>query len=80
MRLLTGIGMPKPTGERHGRAILSDTDIDLMRELYESEPRGHKLRAGRYWTLDRLAEKFEISRRQVANIVGYDQRANRFEP
>ncbi len=62
-------------GQAHGRAVLTDDEVDAMRELRDSEL--HLRPAVRYWTLDRLAEKFEISRRQVVNIVGYIQRASR---
>lgn len=62
-------------GQDHGRAVLTDDEVDAMRALRDSEL--HLRPAIRYWTLDRLAEKFEISRRQVVNIVGYIQRASR---
>ena len=62
-------------GQDHGRAVLTDDEVDAMRNLRDSEL--HLPPATRYWTLDRLAEKFEISRRQVVNIVGYIQRASR---
>lgn len=63
---------PRAPGERNGNAQLSDADVELMRELFESEE--HIAKGKRFWTYNRLAEKFEISRRQVANIVGYRQR------
>lgn len=62
-------------GQDHGRAVLTDEEVDHMRNLWDSEQ--HISRHKRYWTMDRLAEKFEISRRQVVNIVGYIQRASR---
>ena len=62
-------------GERNPRAILSDEEVDLMRDLYEADK--DKPRDERYWTIARLMEKFELSRRQVFNIVGYHQRVDR---
>lgn len=62
-------------GQSHGRAVLTDAEVDAIRELWDSEE--HVQPWNHYWTLERLAEKFEISRRQVVNIVGYIQRASR---
>ena len=66
-----GIVMAKPNrpGERNSNAALSNADVDMMRDLYEEDKS--------YWTPKRLAEKFEISKRQVNNIVGYHQRVQR---
>lgn len=60
------------SGESHGMAQLTDDEVELIRELYDAsrfEPK-----AERFWTIKRLAEKFEISRRHVYRIVSYCQR------
>lgn len=67
--------MTRAVGENHGRAVLTDDEVERMRELRESEL--HLRPADRYWTLERLAEKFEISRRQVVNITCYIKRVAR---
>lgn len=59
-------------GELNPRAVLTDDDVETIRQLWDSEegvPKGK-----RFWTGARLAEKFEISERHVRNIVGYHQR------
>ena len=59
-------------GENNPRAVLSDGEVELMRQLFEAD---RVLPAGqRHWTAPRLAEKFEVSVRHVWNIVGYRQR------
>jgi hypothetical protein len=62
-------------GENHTNAKLTDDEVELLRSLRESEL--HLTTQKRFWTLRRLAEKFEISRRQVVNIVGYHHRVSR---
>lgn len=59
-------------GENNPQAQLTDDEVELLRSLRESE--ANTPRAKRYWTARRLAEKFEISRRQVWNILSYSQR------
>lgn len=59
-------------GEENPRAVLTDEEVDMIRELFEEDR--DKPRGERYWTYDRLSEKFEVSRRHIANIVGYHQR------
>lgn len=56
-------------GERNGRAALTAYEVELIRSLREDEV----VTPGqpRFWTYARLAEKFEISVRQVGNIVNY---------
>ena len=52
-------------GESHGRARLSDHEIDLVRQLKEEGmPAGE------------IAEKMEISRRYVYKLVNYERRAS----
>ncbi len=67
--------MTRALGQAHGRAVLTDEEVERIRALRESElglpP------ASRFWTTRRLAEKFEVSRRQVVNIVHYRQRVSR---
>ena len=52
------------TGQDHHRAVLTDAEVDNMRELREEG-----------WTLGQLALKFEVSKTQVARIVACRQRA-----
>lgn len=55
----------KRVGESHGRAKLSDHEIDLVRQLKdEGMPVGE------------IAEKMEISRRYVYKLVNYERRAS----
>lgn len=56
----------QPYGEHHHSAKLTDHEVALVRQLRRGE-RG-------YWTYARLAEKFEISKSQVRNIVKRRQR------
>lgn len=60
------------SGESNPRATLTDDDVDQIRDLYEADR--FKAFAVRYWTLGRLSEKFEVSRRHIINIVTYRQR------
>lgn len=55
-----------PRGEFHHKAVLTDHEVDLVRALRRREPG--------YWTYARLAEKFEISKSQVRNLVKRRQR------
>lgn len=59
-------------GEDNPRATLTDDEVELIRQLRESE--AHLPKRQRYWTGKRLAEKFEISERHVWYICGYQQR------
>ena len=59
-------------GEENPMAQLTDDDVELMRSLREAEQ--HLPKHMRHWTARRLAEKFEVSRRQVWNILSYKQR------
>lgn len=59
-------------GENNPKAVLTDEEVEQLRSLRESED--HLPRNKRFWTGERLAEKFEISVRQVWNILGYKQR------
>jgi hypothetical protein len=60
-------------GEQSTQAVLSDAEVEQIRTLYERDR--DKPRAERYWTLPRLAEKFETSLRNVNYIVRYQRRA-----
>lgn len=62
-----------PSGEDNPRASLSDGEVEQIRALYEGDR--DKPRAERYWTPQRLSEKFETSLRNVWYIVGYQRRA-----
>lgn len=59
-------------GENNPRAVLTDDEVDQMRDLYD-EDRG-KPRASRFWTAPKLAEKFEVSLRHVWYILSYTRR------
>lgn len=59
-------------GETHHRALLTDDDVDAIRDLYEEDR--FKPRGTRFWTPRRLAEKYEISVRYVKRIVQYEVR------
>lgn len=61
------------SGENNPRAVLTDDEVDQMRDLYEADR--HKPRADRYWTAPRLAEKFEVSLRHVWYVLSYERRA-----
>ena len=52
------------TGHDHHRAILTDAEVDSIRDLREEG-----------WSLGQIALKFEISKSQVARIVSCQQRA-----
>lgn len=54
-------------GEWHPSAVLSDAEVDLMRELHEQEDDP--------WGYTRLAEHFGISRTAVRDICNYSHRA-----
>lgn len=64
--------MPK-RGEENHNAVLTDGEVDMIRDLYEQDR--DKPLAERFWTQARLAEKFETSRRNVRYIVNYKRRA-----
>jgi DNA-binding CsgD family transcriptional regulator len=51
-------------GELHPRAVLTDRDVELMRELWES----------RACTQPELARQFEVSRSMVWKVVNYRRR------
>ncbi len=51
-------------GEDHQRATLTDADVELMRQLREDDG----------LTYDQLAQRFEVSRRHVRDIVNYRKR------
>lgn len=51
------------TGEEHPNAILTDGEVELMRQLRED---------GMTW--DRLVEKFEVPKRTVRDICSYRRR------
>lgn len=52
-------------GQDHHHAVLTDAEVDLIRELREA----HR------WTYDALAEKFEVSKSAIACICRYERRA-----
>lgn len=60
-------------GESNPNAILTDDEVDRMRDLYEQDR--SKPKSERYWTGPRLAEKFEVSLRHVRYVLSYERRA-----
>lgn len=58
-------------GEYRYGATLSDHEVDLIHQLYREPFEGQ-----RYWTQERLAEKFEVSRSYVSNILRYRKRVS----
>lgn len=52
-------------GEGHHNAILSDAEVDLLRDLREIDGLSYRV----------LAEKFEISKWAVGRICRYERRA-----
>lgn len=54
----------RPKGQDHHRAVLTDAEVDTIRDLREEG-----------WSLGQLAQKFEVSKSQVARIVRCAQRA-----
>lgn len=54
-------------GQSHHAAKLLDDEVELMRELHEMHPRGHP----EHWGYAKLAAKFEVPKRTVANICTY---------
>lgn len=55
----------KRIGETHGRAKLSDHEIDLVRQLKEEG-----------MPAPEIAEKMEISKRYVYKLVNFERRAS----
>ncbi len=55
----------KRIGETHGRAKLSDHEIDLVRQLKEEG-----------MPAPEIAEKFEVSKRYVYKLVNFERRAS----
>lgn len=51
-------------GDEHPGAVLTDAEVDLVRDLHE---------AG--WSYSRLAEKFEVSKSTIAGICQCRRRA-----
>lgn len=60
MRLIGLNERGNPVGEDHRRAVLTNTEIDLVRNLRDNDPD--------FWTYARLAEKFEVSKECIADI------------
>lgn len=56
--------MTRPKGQEHHRSLLTDAEVDALRELHEEG-----------WTLGQLAEKFEISKTHAFRIVWCETRA-----
>lgn len=59
-------------GEDHGRAVLTDHEVELMRAIHEEYPVGHPQHVG----YTRLARMFEVSRTQAMRVCRYIDRAH----
>lgn len=59
-------------GERNGRTQLTDSEVDLIRDLFDADL--HKPRGERFWTTHRLSLRFEISRSYVSRLVRCEAR------
>lgn len=53
-------------GEHHHHAKLTDQDVELIRQLRDDDPL--------FWTYDVLAEKFDISKRHIRDILSMRKR------
>ncbi|MFN8758665.1 MAG: hypothetical protein ACK5XA_07650 [Tagaea sp.] len=52
-------------GQYHQNAVLTDREVEQMREMHEREG----------WTAKALAEKFDVSRSLAEKILRYERRA-----
>lgn len=59
----------KNYGEHHHRAVLSDHEVELIRELYEEEVLGVRV-----WGYGRLGVKFDVSKATIRDIVKFRRR------
>lgn len=57
-------------GEAHPKAMLSDHEIELMRQLHEEYPVGHPKHLG----YRRLAKVFDVAKTTVRHICNYEAR------
>jgi hypothetical protein len=58
-------------GQDHHRARFTDHEIELMRQMYEEHPVGHKLHVG----FRKLAVIWGCSKALIVRVVTYDLRA-----
>lgn len=58
-------------GQDHHRARFTDHEIDLMRQMYEEYPVGHKKHVG----FRKLAAVWECSKAQIVRVCTYAIRA-----
>lgn len=71
-----------PPGERNPQAVLTDYDVELIRELWDSEAPLREAEGGRrrpqhstrIWTHQRLAETFGVSARHIRRLLAYSAR------
>lgn len=54
-------------GEHHHRSKLTDQDVELIRQLRDGDPA--------FWTYEVLAEKFDLSKSHIRDIVLMRKRA-----
>lgn len=59
-------------GESAPGAVLTDHEVELMREMHEEYPRGHPGHVGHR----KLAKIFGVSRTTASNICHYRKRAS----
>lgn len=65
-------------GEDHGRARLTDHEVELMRRMHELHPVGHP----EHWGYRRLSAKFGVTKtlaRKICNYLFRAQHAARFK-
>lgn len=60
------IAKGRRAGENHQFAILTDGEVELVRQARESDPIT--------WTYDKLVEKWEVSKSCIADICKYRRR------
>lgn len=60
------IAKGRRSGENHQFAVLTNGEVELIRQLREDDPVT--------WTWDRLVEKFEAGKRTIRDICAYKRR------
>lgn len=57
-------------GESHKNAVLTDAQVEQIRDRFEAYDHGHPLHEG----YRKLAREFDVSKRTIRNIVNYERR------
>ncbi len=58
-------------GEDHQHAVLTNREVDMMRQLHEQYPQGHP----EYFGYRKLCKMFEVSKTTVRRICNYRMRS-----